>query len=287
MLDKIVMTINSNLSSENLHVAKHGGVVTNSICSQGFLFGKIGMSKFKRKDRAPLCACGCGKKVNWDRENKRWCKFLRGHYNRTEEFKSFLKGNQYKKGNKHTDEFCKARSVALMGNQYGKLLKGRTFTKEHLKNLSISTKGKPKSKKHRKRLSIANTGKKRSLESVRKQSLAMTGNKNPNYGKCGSLSPCWKGGVSTDPYCDIWLDQDYKQAIKDRDNNECQNPGCRKNCDHYPLGLHHIDHNKQECNPWDIITVCKSCNARANFNKEYWKKLYKGIMSKKYGYKYN
>jgi len=103
----------------------------------------------------------------------------------------------------------------------------------------------------------------------------------------GENAPSWRGGISTTPYCFIWSDWEYKQSIKDRDNNECQNKvDCRKNSNHLPLCLHHIDHNKQECNPWDIITVCHSCNGRANFNIEYWKEFYQNIMTEKYGYKY-
>lgn len=41
-----------------------------------------------------------------------------------------------------------------------------------------------------------------------------------------------------------------------------------------------------DCNPWDIITLCKSCNVRANYNRKYWQDLYQDIMTKKYGYEY-
>ena len=31
----------------------------------------------------PLCACGCGKPVNWSDSFNHWCKYLAGHYNQT------------------------------------------------------------------------------------------------------------------------------------------------------------------------------------------------------------
>ncbi len=94
----------------------------------------------------------------------------------------------------------------------------------------------------------------------------------------------WQGGISAEPYCGIWLDKDYRQSIEDRDNNECQNPDCWKT----PSKLigHHIDYDKKNCHPWNVITICVSCNSRANYKREYWQKLYQNIMTEKYGYQY-
>ena len=93
----------------------------------------------------------------------------------------------------------------------------------------------------------------------------------------------WKGGISCEPYCDAWADKEYKESIKERDGYKCQNPNCRKlNCG---LTIHHIDYNKKNCAPWNLITVCRSCNARANFNRNWHKKFYKDIIRKKYNYR--
>lgn len=34
--------------------------------------------------------------------------------------------------------------------------------------------------------------------------------------------------------------------------------------------VHHIDYNKLNCNPNNLITLCKSCHMKTNFNREYW-----------------
>ncbi len=94
----------------------------------------------------------------------------------------------------------------------------------------------------------------------------------------------WKGGISCEPYCEIWTDKEYKEDMKARDNYECQNPDCRKIG--AVLCLHHIDYNKKNCNPMNLISICKSCNARANFNREWHTNWYQIIMNKKYGYAY-
>jgi len=94
----------------------------------------------------------------------------------------------------------------------------------------------------------------------------------------GENNPNWKGGISCEPYCDAWDDKEYKDSIKERDNYQCQNPDCygisKKLC------LHHIDYNKKNCSPNNLITLCNSCNSRANYNREYWKKLYTDVISK-------
>jgi len=54
----------------------------------------------------------------------------------------------------------------------------------------------------------------------------------------------WKGGISFEPYCEIWKDREYKQDIRDRDGNRCLNPYCdSKNPN--DLTIHHIDYNKK------------------------------------------
>jgi hypothetical protein len=82
----------------------------------------------------------------------------------------------------------------------------------------------------------------------------------------------WKGGISFEHYCEIWKDKDYKRSIFERDEYECKNPGCWKNSK--KLTVHHIDYNKKNCHPNNLLTLCNSCNARANTNRDYWKIFY-------------
>lgn len=96
----------------------------------------------------------------------------------------------------------------------------------------------------------------------------------------GPNSPCWKGGISKGEYCDVWVDQEYKDEIKKWDNYECQNPYCRKISER--LCIHHINYNKLDCHFSNLITVCISCNARANFHRKYWRRLYTRI--RKFGF---
>ena len=95
----------------------------------------------------------------------------------------------------------------------------------------------------------------------------------------------WKGGISCEPYCEQWLDKEYKESIKERDGNKCLNPECNKTTIN-ELCLHHINYNKKDCGPKNLITVCKSCNSKANADREWHKFWYQAILYRRYNYKY-
>ncbi len=96
----------------------------------------------------------------------------------------------------------------------------------------------------------------------------------------GSGNPNWKGGIACEPYCDAWADKEYKEDIKARDNYECQNPDCWKTSKR--LTVHHIDYVKKNCHPSNLTTLCRSCNARANFDRELYESQYSNLTQQKY-----
>lgn len=98
--------------------------------------------------------------------------------------------------------------------------------------------------------------------------------------KSGENSSGWRGGISDKGYCVLWRDKEFKEYIFERDRYECQNPMCLKKSDH--LVRHHIDYDKKNCNPDNIITVCNSCNSAANANRDWHKGYYQAIMSKRF-----
>jgi len=101
---------------------------------------------------------------------------------------------------------------------------------------------------------------------------------------CGSNNSNWKGGIGIEPYCDAWADKEYKADIKERDNSICMNPDCWNTSE--TLCLHHIDYDKKNCSPLNLITLCASCNARANFSRENHTFYYQDLMTEFYGYEY-
>jgi hypothetical protein len=102
--------------------------------------------------------------------------------------------------------------------------------------------------------------------------------------KSGSGHWNWKGGISCEPYCDIWLDKKFKESVKQRDDYKCMNPNCWGTSAR--LSIHHIDYNKKNCAPNNLITLCNSCNSRANKDRNWHESWYQTIMYMRYGYKY-
>ncbi|GAI03944.1 unnamed protein product, partial [marine sediment metagenome] len=47
------------------------------------------------------------------------------------------------------------------------------------------------------------------------------------------------------------------------------------------LAIHHIDYNKHNNNPNNLITLCQSCNNKANHNRDYWTEYFEEKMRNK------
>ena len=91
----------------------------------------------------------------------------------------------------------------------------------------------------------------------------------------GENNPNWRNGSKQNPYCDVWLDQEFKESIKKSHEYKCQNPECEGKSE--ILHIHHIDYNKLNCHPSNLITLCNSCHSKANFDREEHKVKYKRI----------
>lgn len=89
----------------------------------------------------------------------------------------------------------------------------------------------------------------------------------------GENSCHWRGGLSLKGYCKEFIPP-FKEEIKEFDRFVCKNPYCRSG---KRLSVHHINYDKKDCHWLNLITVCRSCNTRANFHRKYWQRLYKRI----------
>ena len=103
-----------------------------------------------------------------------------------------------------------------------------------------------------------------------------------NINNSGENNPNWKGGISCEPYCYEWSFKEFKEYIKERDNNRCLNPDCWGNINR--LSIHHIDYDKKNCGQENLITLCASCNSRANKDREWHKAWYSVILQRRYNY---
>jgi 5-methylcytosine-specific restriction endonuclease McrA len=77
--------------------------------------------------------------------------------------------------------------------------------------------------------------------------------------------PRWLGGISFEPYSVDWT-QTLKRSIRERYHYICQICGKEPS-----VIVHHIDYNKKNCNPENLITLCRNCHTKTNTNRNYWK----------------
>jgi len=73
----------------------------------------------------------------------------------------------------------------------------------------------------------------------------------------------WQGGKSFEPYSIDWT-RTLRRSIRERDNYLCMI------CLKYGYDVHHIDYNKKNCNPDNLITLCRGCHMKTNLNRSKW-----------------
>ena len=83
----------------------------------------------------------------------------------------------------------------------------------------------------------------------------------------GKNHPSYIDGNST-KYC-YKFNNKLKTKIRNRDNNICQLCGKKKEQEISELSVHHIHYDKENCDP-NLITLCRSCNLKANKYRDYW-----------------
>jgi len=208
-------------------------------------------------------------------------------YKKSEEEKKRLSeshkkiGAPWNIGRRHSDEAKLKMSLAKKGKispLRGRKL--RPLTKEHIEKIRLSHLGKQTtlgkhwklSEETKKKISIANTGKKMSLESRKKMSLSQMGRKPWNKGKPflqirGEKHHNWNGGSSFGEYSIDWTET-LRRSIRERDFFTCKI--CGKIQGDIAHDVHHIDYNKKNCDPKNLVTLCHLCHQYTNKNRNYW-----------------
>lgn len=118
-------------------------------------------------------------------------------------------------------------------------------------------------------------GKHHSQETREKMSKANKGKTAWNKGKPskirGAKSHLWKGGISFESYSVDWT-KTLKRSIRERDKYTCK--VCGKQQEDRALDVHHIDYDKKNCNPTNLVALCVSCHRKTNYRRDYWTKYF-------------
>ncbi len=166
--------------------------------------------------------------------------FIKGHTKPKGAY-SFKKGNQVAKGNKPNKTSFKKGTIPWCKGK-------KDWTKEY-KNAGFQ-KGNKLFK-----------GRKHKPESIVKISESRIGDKNPN----------WKGGCVQEPYTSDWT-MTFRRSIRERDKYTCRLCGIQQG--DITFDVHHIDYDKKNCSPDNLITLCKKCHIKTNFNRKYWEEYF-------------
>jgi 5-methylcytosine-specific restriction endonuclease McrA len=104
-------------------------------------------------------------------------------------------------------------------------------------------------------------GKHHTEETKLKMSLMRKGSKHPN----------WQGGKSFESYSVDWQET-LRRSIRERDKYICKICGLSQG--DIAHDVHHIDYNKNNCDPNNLITLCHSCHSKTNYKRDYWKQYF-------------
>jgi hypothetical protein len=174
-----------------------------------------------------------------------------------DKFGRFGKGTisdyQFKKGNK--GHWLGKKRSEEMKEKIRNKLKGFKHSEQAKKNMSEAAKRNGTGKWM--------TGRKLSEETKKKLNLFKKGNK---Y--------AWRGGKSFESYSTDWT-KTLRISIRERDKYICK--VCGEKQGDIMHHVHHIDYEKKNCNPSNLITLCKSCHSKTVGNRKYWIEYFKLI----------
>jgi len=180
--------------------------------------------------------------IPWNKNKKglqeAWNKGKKSSKETIEKLKKSLIGKIFSSGWKHTQSAKDKNRIAHLGKKCSK------ETREKM------------SKAHKGHVGYTK-GMKFTNETKRKMSESHKGE------KCN----WWQGGKSFEEYSVDWV-VTLKRSIRERDHYTCQL--CNKEQGDEALSVHHIDYNKKNCNPDNLISLCRSCHSKTNNNRKDW-----------------
>lgn len=200
------------------------------------------------------------KRVPWNKGIKKWW------YSSTE----FKKG--HKAWNKDTKGMQVAWNKGIKGYQVA-WNKGKRQPQDVRKRISIALKGHIPWNKGKKGIQSRENhplwGKHHTQTT--KDTISK---KNKKFYADPKNNPNWLGGKSFEPY-GLDFNKDLKEFIRKRDSYKCQE--CRMTQEKLgkKLDCHHINYNKKDNRPQNLIALCYLCHLKTNYSRDDWQRYFK------------
>lgn len=105
---------------------------------------------------------------------------------------------------------------------------------------------------------------------------AMTVERRKAWARRGADHHNWRGGITDNPY-DPAFGKALKETIRERDNHCCVVCGEQEK----RLVVHHMDYDKHNSSPSNLVVLCYSCHCRCNYHRAYWKQLLTAVVQTK------
>ena len=85
----------------------------------------------------------------------------------------------------------------------------------------------------------------------------------------GPNNPQWRGGISREPYGWEWNDE-LREEVRRRDGYRCRVCGVPQDECNERLNVHHANYLKQDNDPLNLVSLCRSCHSRTVKRRKYW-----------------
>lgn len=143
---------------------------------------------------------------------------------------------------------------------------GRRLTVEHCAALSAAHAGVKLSPKHCAAISAALKIALNRPGVQTRHSASISGPKHYN----------WMGGISNLPY-DWEFNNELREEVRRRDRYRCQFCGTPQVECEEKLLVHHLDYDKKNSDPVNLVSLCRSCHGRTNANREHWMAVFRAM----------
>lgn len=251
----------------------------NKPSSMGALYISYMKPEFIRI-KPPLCACGCGgytEKCTWKKNI--WNRYILGHARKGKPCTEIHKQRVAESKAKYAKPIPKPLLCACGCGQLATVHKheARKYAHGHNRR-NVHTSDETKQKLRKQKLGELNPSKRIEIREQISQTLRVYYSDFENIKKNGN----WMGGISYEPYGKEF-NKELKELVREKYNRICRYCGKSEIELKTKLCVHHIDYNKKNNSPNNLLPLCNKCHSKTNRNREYWTIFYQNIINQKYG----